>query len=323
MILKNLKSTNDTADGSSSDTSSVVKVSKNPLHVKFNSIQVRYYDITLGDNPSCTYGPPVTLDWNYDEMESIPIDSYEEGKKNPPRKMHQMHMLSRHRANLLKIAAETFIMDNNVRIGNMIKKKLPFLKLKDAVKSALKKWKGSRRTNASHGSSSSDTNSSISGVTKRELAIDLDTTASRPNDTSDGSSSDTSSVVARKKKAFHVKFNSIQVRYYDITLGDNPSCMHGPPVTLDWNYDEMEPVAVDSFEEGRGRPPHKRHQMLMLSRQRANLLKIAAGIADAEMIAVMDEMHKIQKKRRITNMTFPLFKLQNVVESAWKRWKRP
>ena len=156
-----------------------------------------------------------------------------------------------------------------------------------------------------------------------ESALELDTTASRTSDISDDSFSHTHSVDGiKKKKPLHVKFNSIQIRNYDITLGDNPSCNYGPPVTLDWNYDEMEPISVDAYEEGRGRPPRKMHQLHMLSRQRANLLKITAGVTDDEITAAMDEMRKIQKERNMTKMGSPLLKLQEVAESAGRKFQR-
>ena len=157
-----------------------------------------------------------------------------------------------------------------------------------------------------------------------ESALELDTTASRTSDISDDSFSHTHSVdgIKKKKKPLHVKFNSIQIRNYDITLGDNPSCNYGPPVTLDWNYDEMEPISVDAYEEGRGRPPRKMHQLHMLSRQRANLLKITAGVTDDELASVMDELRKIQKQRNMTRMTLPLMKLQDAAESASRKWQR-
>ena len=162
----------------------------------------------------------------------------------------------------------------------------------------------------------------MAAVTKPPLMKNiefLDTTTSRSSDTSDGSSSDTSSVVERKKNPLNVKFNSIQIRYYDITLGDNPSCMYGPPVTLDWNYDEMEPVAIDSYEEGKKNPPRRMHQMVMLSRQRKNLLKTAAGITDDEIFAATDEMHKIQKERNMTNIPLPCSGIQDATMSSRRK----
>ena len=281
----------DLTDGSFSETSSVVGIKKNHLHVRFNSIQIRNYNITLGDNPSCRQGPPVTLDWSYDEMEPISIDSYEEERENPPRKLYQMYMQSRQRANLLKISAgitddEMIAFMDDIHTLNMKKMALPLSNLQNALVSAWRKWQGSC-TNVS-----------------------------------DDYFLDTSSVAEIKKNHLHVKFNSIQIRNYDITLGDNPSCKYGPPIALDWSYIEMEPISIDSYEEKRRNPPRKKRQMLMQSRNRANLLKISAGVTDDELASVMDELRKIQKQRNMTRMTLPLMKLQDAAESASRKWQR-
>ena len=47
-------------------------------NVSFSHLQVREYAITLGDNPSVSSGPPVTLDWSYDPQEkTAPVDAFE------------------------------------------------------------------------------------------------------------------------------------------------------------------------------------------------------------------------------------------------------
>lgn len=53
-----------------------------------------------------------------------------------------------------------------------------------------------------------------------------------------------------------------------------------------------------------------------------NRLKISAGITDDEMVAVMDEMRKIQKERNKTKRTLPFLKLQDAAESVGRKWQR-
>lgn len=48
--------------------------------IGFDQIHVRYYDQTLGDNPSTSYGPPLSLDWKYRVGESMPVDDYEKNR---------------------------------------------------------------------------------------------------------------------------------------------------------------------------------------------------------------------------------------------------
>ena len=50
--------------------------------VGFADVEVREYPRTLGDNPSVSKGPAVTLDWDYNISEPMPIDSYEGQRGN-------------------------------------------------------------------------------------------------------------------------------------------------------------------------------------------------------------------------------------------------
>mmetsp|Transcript_16418 Transcript_16418/g.23359 ORF Transcript_16418/g.23359 Transcript_16418/m.23359 type:complete len:257 (+) Transcript_16418:69-839(+) len=70
--------------------------------VSFGSVQLREYPIILGDNPSCSYGPPVTISWDYEEFDSIKIDDYEE-LRGERRTMSEMMMNYYHRKHLLTV----------------------------------------------------------------------------------------------------------------------------------------------------------------------------------------------------------------------------
>merc|ERR550539_1145814 len=61
----------------------------------FSNIEIREYDITLGDNPGGADGPPISLDWNYNEIftQVMDVDIYEEHR--PPRRTRlEMYMCS-------------------------------------------------------------------------------------------------------------------------------------------------------------------------------------------------------------------------------------
>lgn len=42
-----------------------------------------------------------------------------------------------------------------------------------------------------------------------------------------------------------VHFGSVLIRDYNVTLGDHPSCSYGPPLTIDWDYQEYKPIDVN------------------------------------------------------------------------------
>ena len=52
-----------------------------------------------------------------------------------------------------------------------------------------------------------------------------------------------------------VEFAFLEVREFPMILGDNPSCVEGPPVTIDWGFDPDTHFILDvaTFERMRGR----------------------------------------------------------------------
>ena len=55
-----------------------------PSKVKFDKVTIREYGITAGDNPSCSYGAPISLSWEYDDSshEAISVDEFEAYRVN-------------------------------------------------------------------------------------------------------------------------------------------------------------------------------------------------------------------------------------------------
>lgn len=47
--------------------------------VQFNNVEIREYNIILGDNPSCNGGPPLSISWDYDieTQRIIPLEAFE------------------------------------------------------------------------------------------------------------------------------------------------------------------------------------------------------------------------------------------------------
>jgi len=45
--------------------------------VTFGNLEIREYDIVIGDHPCCTSGLPLSLGWDYTEHDILPVDEYE------------------------------------------------------------------------------------------------------------------------------------------------------------------------------------------------------------------------------------------------------
>jgi len=71
--------------------------------VSFDQVNIREYERILGDNPSCTSGPPLSIGWKFspDPM-VISVDDYEDGKGDTPRYKSQFLVPKQIREQMLK-----------------------------------------------------------------------------------------------------------------------------------------------------------------------------------------------------------------------------
>merc|ERR1712151_734813 len=53
------------------------KVNNANKKIRFHNISIREYDLTLGDNPSVSNGPAISLDWKYRSLGNIDVELYE------------------------------------------------------------------------------------------------------------------------------------------------------------------------------------------------------------------------------------------------------
>mmetsp|Transcript_28914 Transcript_28914/g.43665 ORF Transcript_28914/g.43665 Transcript_28914/m.43665 type:complete len:298 (+) Transcript_28914:94-987(+) len=74
--------------------------------VSFNSVQIREHDITLGDHPSSSTGPPVQLDWKPKNESTIDLDQYENSRQ-PRRKRRQLKLSFQEREEILSSSGFT------------------------------------------------------------------------------------------------------------------------------------------------------------------------------------------------------------------------
>jgi len=81
-------------------------MSKSSSKVNFQDVTIREYDLTLGDNPSVSCGPPLSLDWTYSENDSQCLNEYE-GNRSQRRTTRQLCVNYHQRINILSNLGHT------------------------------------------------------------------------------------------------------------------------------------------------------------------------------------------------------------------------
>jgi hypothetical protein len=121
-----------------------------------------------------------------------------------------------------------------------------------------------------------------------------------------------------------IRFESVQTRLYHQTLGDNPAVKYGPPIALDWEYEEMSPVQVDEHEETRrdrisisdsNKNNHKENKPMLSSMDRRRVLK-SKGFTEEEIDQASQQAEKAKKERATTNALLPAMKVEEVLQST-------
>jgi hypothetical protein len=135
-----------------------------------------------------------------------------------------------------------------------------------------------------------------------------------------------------------VSFSNVQVREHKRTMGDNPSCSYGTPVTLDWASLQCEDVSLYQYETQRfvtgvdangnairggkflGRPKSLR-ELHLNHFQRKGLLRLE-GFTPEEIKAQKRATNRIRNQREMTRllaMSPVLVEVEGLVESAGRR----
>ena len=96
-----------------------------------------------------------------------------------------------------------------------------------------------------------------------------------------------------------VTFAQIVIREYNCTIGDNPSCSRGAPISLHWSYNPDQIIStIDLYEKFRKlNPPRKRAQMLIPMMIRHEKLKMEWDVGTSEILKVIREIKIIQQQR--------------------------
>ncbi len=104
-----------------------------------------------------------------------------------------------------------------------------------------------------------------------------------------------------------VQFDKVEIREYSITLGDNPACSSGPPISLGWLYSNEELcLPLEHYEQHRDGQRRVIHEMKVPSHMRHEMLR-AWNISTSDMIRVQSECQAVQKQRSRTAQKFQTY----------------
>mmetsp|Transcript_5861 Transcript_5861/g.8437 ORF Transcript_5861/g.8437 Transcript_5861/m.8437 type:complete len:202 (+) Transcript_5861:61-666(+) len=118
-----------------------------------------------------------------------------------------------------------------------------------------------------------------------------------------------------------VSFSCVEIREYDLTLGDHPSCSYGPPISLDWKYKVSCNLDIDEYELHRS-PRRSLREMLLNYYCRKNLLLCCGDHSERELKNATKEVNRVKMRRSVTKAFLPARKLEEVVESAGRKMRR-
>lgn len=120
-----------------------------------------------------------------------------------------------------------------------------------------------------------------------------------------------------------VSFSLLEIHEFDMTLGNHPSAVSGPPVMLDWDRQMNERVVnVDEYE--RSRTPRRQRRQLKLSlKDRKGILYEGKGFTHEEVRRAWEEALMIRQQRKETLQRGTLLTLfDDVWESTCRKYNR-
>ncbi|KAL7539569.1 hypothetical protein ACHAXR_009403 [Thalassiosira sp. AJA248-18] len=115
--------------------------------VQFGTVLVRDYEIILGDHPCCSYGPPITIDWDYLENEPTDVDVYEFENALARRTLRQLSLNYYQRKYLLRDCTDSELKAvkreiNRIKLHRDLSRKLArYHAVEVALDSACRKFK--------------------------------------------------------------------------------------------------------------------------------------------------------------------------------------
>jgi hypothetical protein len=128
-----------------------------------------------------------------------------------------------------------------------------------------------------------------------------------------------------KKKGTQVTFSTVEIRYHDMILGDNPDCKEGPPVQIGWKPYATRRFPFEQFEESRRDERRVGKGALQISPlQRHIIVKQSGHYKSEDIYDRIDEIEKIknQRKRSLAGYKFKKWKQKFSLKINWQNLRQ-
>ncbi len=122
--------------------------------------------------------------------------------------------------------------------------------------------------------------------------------------------SERSTPSSRRKK---LTFGQISIHQHDLTIGDNPSCSSGPPVSLDWKLIRSDSYNLDEYE-AMVEPSRGKAKRLARS-ERENLLQ-ESGYSMETLVRIAEQVDHDKMIRTVEKMQLDAMEEYQVMASA-------
>lgn len=131
-------------------------------------------------------------------------------------------------------------------------------------------------------------------------------------------SNDNSSSSANKE----VRFGQVLIRDYERVVGDNPSVTCGAPISIGWKYVELEPFAVEKFEEIRQGSRRNRFQMIMSREVRWKVLTTDWDVSRQDWAKAVRGVGRAKHRRRMTVVNLDKEEIELFFENCFRGTKK-
>lgn len=125
------------------------------------------------------------------------------------------------------------------------------------------------------------------------------------------------------KNEASVSFDHVSIREYPRILGDHPDVGLGPPITISWEYCDVDTLSLDDYESNRG--PRKSKIQLRLHPNTRKRMMLNTGATKKEIEVATKAANKAQRQRVSSNAIQEcafVCAIMSTIQSAKRKIKR-